>query len=269
MQERAQGDLSGRKATRVAESKAGVAKAKKARQLLKQGDWAGASTLYKELTQAFPGDAELRRHFLLNAFRNKDYQEVVQQSLELADLSLAYDDTRAALERYSEILRLPELVAGDEGQAAADQVAELVEPLKADIYFTYGDHYLALQNPQLALQYFEVSDRYAPGRWETYFGVGQAYSMLGQKEKAMENLYASINTSPSEAASAYELLGDMLLAENKDPAELRDFFWRASVIYENYGLVEEALRVARRWLQLDSQDREMADRATKLLRALR
>ena len=262
------GGQGGRAATRVAESKAGVAKAKKARHFLKNGDWANASALYRELTQAFPNDTELRRHFLLNAFRYKDYHEVVQQSLDLADISLEYDDTGAALERYSEILRLPELVAGDEGQAAADKVAELVEPLKADIYFTYGDHYLANQNPQLALQYFEVSGRHSPGRWETYFGMGQAYSMMGETQKAIENLYQSVNTSPSEAASAYELLGDTLLAEGQESAQLRDMFWRASIIYENYGMVEHALRVARRWLQLDSQDREMADRATALLRCL-
>ena len=106
----------------VSHSEEGIQKARQARQFLKNGDWDQASALYRELTEEFPEDTDLRRHFILNAFRHKDYQEVIQQSLDMADLSLMYDDTAAALERYSEILRLPELVAGDHGQAAGDQV---------------------------------------------------------------------------------------------------------------------------------------------------
>lgn len=252
----------------VSESQEGIQKARQARQFLKSGDWAGAARLYRELTREFPDDTELRRHFILNAFRNQDYEEVIQQSLDMADMSLMYDDTAAALERYSEILRLPELVAGDHGQEAADRVSELVEPLKADIYFSYGDHYLAVQNPEMALQYFEVSERLSPGRWETHWGVGQAYLMLGDKKKAIESLYTSVNSSPSDAASAYELLGEVLLSEGRELDELREMFYRASAIFEKYECYEDALRIALRWLQLDNQDREMTDRARELNRLI-
>ena len=267
MHSEAPGD-SGRTGARVSQSPEGVAKAKMARQHLKQGNWPGAAAIYRELAEQFPEDRELRRHFLLNAFRNKDYREVVQQSLDLADLALSYDDTATALERYSEVLRLPELVAGDEGQEASDRVSELVEPLKADIYFTYGDHYLANQRPQLSLQYFDVSERLSPGRWETAWGAGQAWLMMGNKQKAIKALYTSVNSSPNEAASAYELLGEVLLGEGRPLPELRDMFWRASIIYENFSMLDDALRVALRWLKLDNQDREMADRASKLNRLL-
>lgn len=260
--------LSGEGCAKVADSPEGVAKAKQAREFLKKGDWASASTLYEELTGEFPADTELRRHVLMNAFRNQDYKQVIKQSLDLADLAMIYDDTGAALERYSEILRLPELVAGDHGQEAGDRVAQMVEPLKADIYFSYGDHYLATQRPEVALQYFEVSERLAPGRWETLWGAGQAYLMMGEKKKAIKTLYSSINTAPSEAASAYELLGDVLLSEGRPLSKLREMFWRASVIFEKYECYEEALRVALRWLQLDNQDRKMADQARKLNRLL-
>lgn len=253
---------------RVAESPEGVAKAKKARQLLAQGNWQEASAIYRDLAQEFPGDQELRRHFLLNAFRFKDYYEVVQQSLDLADLALSRNDTATALERYAEVLRLPELVAGEQGQAAADEVAAFIEPLKADIYFSYGDHYLAIKNPPLALQYFDVSERLSPGRWETTWGAGQAWLMLGEKQKAIKALYASVNSAPNEAATAYELLGEVLLGEGRELPQLREMFWRASVIYETYDMLEDALRVAQRWLKLDTQDRQMADRAMALNRAL-
>jgi predicted Zn-dependent protease len=268
VQNQAQGEWDNHAVTRVSQSKSGVAKARQARECLKQGDWPSAAAIYRQLSEQFPEDAELRRHILLNAFRYKDYQEVVQQSLDLADIALAYDDTGSALERYSEILRLPELVAGDEGQEAADRVAALVEPLKADIYFTYGDHYLAIQTPELALQYFEVSERFSPGRWETSWGLGQAYLMMGDKQKAIESLYCSVNSAPSDAASAYELLGEVLLAEGRPLPELREMFWRSSVIFEKYECFDDALRVAHRWLQLDNQDRKMADRATALNRAM-
>jgi tetratricopeptide (TPR) repeat protein len=252
----------------VSESKEGIQKARRARQFLKEGDWTNAAALYRELTAEFPEDTELRRHFILNAFRNQDYQEVIQQSLDMADLSLMYDDTAAALDRYNEVLRLPELVAGDHGNEAGDKVAELVEPLKADIYFAYGDHYLAVQNPEMALQYFDVSERLAPGRWETHWGVGQAYLMLGDKKKAIKSLYTSVNSAPSDAASAYELLGEVLLSEGRKLPELRELFYRASVIFEKYDFLDDALRLSLRWLQLDNQDREMTDRARKLNRMI-
>lgn len=253
---------------KVSDSQAGVAKARQARQFLKSGNWPSAAVIYRELVAEFPYDKELRRHFLLNAFRQKDYREVVQQSLDLADMALALDDTGTALERYAEILRLPELVAGDQGQAAAEEVTALIEPLKADIYFSYGDHYLAIHNPDVALQYFEVSERLSQGRWETQWGIGQAYLMMGEKAKAIESLYASVNCAPSDAASAYELLGEVLLSENRELAELREMFWRASVIFETYECYDDSLRVVLRWLQLDNQDREMADRARELNRKL-
>jgi len=268
LQSQSQGEWDSRPATRVSQSKAGVARARQARQFLQQGDWPRAAAIYRELTKLFPNDEELRRHFLLNAFRQKDYEEVVQQSLDLAEQALAQGDTGAALERYSEVLRLPELVAGDQGQQAADRVAAFIEPLKADIYFSYGDHYLEIQSPELALQYFDVSERLSPGRWETSLGIGQAHLLMGNKQLAVEALYASVNSAPSDAASAYELLGEVLLSERRPLAELREMFWRASVIFEKYEFFDDALRVAHRWLQLDSQDREMADRATALNRAL-
>lgn len=262
------GDGYGHSLVRVAESPEGVAKAKRARQLLSQGDWGQASAIYRELTQEFPLDRELRRHFLLNAFRQRDYYEVVQQSLDLADLALSENDTATALERYSEILRLPELAAGEQGQEVANEVAALIDPLKADIYFAYGDHYLAIKNPQLALQYFDVSERLLPGRWETAWGAGQAWLLMGEKERAIKALYTSVNSGPNEAATAYELLGEVLLGEGRPLPKLRELFWRASVIYENFELFDDALRVALRWLKLDSQDRSMADRATALNRAI-
>lgn len=252
----------------VSQSEAGIAKARRARHFLKSGDWNSASALYRELTVEFPYDTELRRHFILNAFRHRDYHEVIQQSLDLADHALINNDTGRALERYAEILRLPELVGGEFGSEAADAVSEMIEPLKADIYFSYGDHYLANQNPEVALQYFEVSERLSPGRWETSWGYGQAYLMLGEKKRAIEALYTSINCAPTEAASAYELLGEVLLSEGRDLTELREFFHRASVVFENYECYEDALRVTLRWLRLDNQDREMADRARALNRLL-
>lgn len=261
-----QGETSDGGVRKVSQCPEGVGKARQARQLLKEGRWPEASRLYRELTVAFPEDTELRRHYLLQSFRHRDYEEVVQQSLDLADLSMAYDDTASALERYGEILRLPEVVAGDQGQEAGAAIAAFIEPLKADIYFSYGDHYLATQNPQMALQYFEVSERLSPNRWETQWGMGQAFWMMGQKGKAIDCLYASVNCAPSEAASAYELLGEILLSEGREPAQLREMFWRASVIFENYQLIDDAIRVVLRWLKIDNQDREMADRARSLNR---
>ncbi len=268
MQGQAQGDSGHQTGGRVSDSPAGVEKARQAKQLLKNGDWAGASAIYRQLTQEFPRDGELRRHFMLNAFRRGDYEEVVQQSLDLADMALAEGNSGAAFERYAEILRLPELVAGEKGQEAGERVSQIVEPLKADIYFSYGDHYLAEQNPEMAKQYFEVSERLAPGRWETLWGIGQAYLMMGNKELAVKSLYDSVNSAPGEAVHAYELLGEIMLGEGRPLDELREMFWRASVIFEEYQLYEDALRVALRWLQLDNQDREMADRTRQLNRML-
>lgn len=251
-------------AVSVSQSKAGVAKARQAKKLLHEGNWEQASVLYRELIAAFPLDRDLRRHVLINAFKFKDYREVVEQTLDLADLYLAEGDTNAGLERYSEVLRLAELVAGESGPEAAKQVEELVEPLKADIYFVFGDHYLTLGQADHALQYFEVSDRLQSGRWETSWGRGQALLLKGDKRSAVRCLYESIEVAPDDAASAYELLGEVLMGEGRPLSEVREFFLNASTIFQNYECYDDALRVVFRWLQLDPQDREMADRAKAL-----
>jgi len=254
----------GQAAQSVAHSPEGVQKARQAKELLRQGQWPAALGIYHELIQAFPLDLELRRHVLLSAFKLKDYREVLQQTLDLADLAFADGDSNSGLKRYSEILRLPELVAGDQGPEVAQEVAELVEPLKADIYFVFGDHYLGAGQSDLALQYFEVSERLLPGRWETYWGRGQAQLLKGDKKEAVRSLYQSIQLAPNEAASAYELLGEVLLGEGRALPDLRKYFVRASSIFEAYECHDDALRVSFRWLQLDPQDREMADRARQL-----
>lgn len=252
----------------VAQSPEGVRKARQAKELLRQGQWPAALAIYHELIADFPNDLELRRHVLLSAFKLKDYREVLQQTLDLADMAFADGDSATGLERYSEILRLPELVAGDQGPEVAQQVVELVEPLKADIYFVFGDHYLAVNQSDLALQYFEVSERLLPGRWETHWGRGQAYLMKGGKKEAVRALYQSIQIAPNEAASAYELLGEVLRQEGRELKDLRKYFVRASGIFETYECYDDALRVSHRWLQLDPQDREMADRAMTLTQKL-
>lgn len=248
----------------VSQSKSGVARARHAKKLLLAGQWAEAVALYKELIAEFPRDQDLRRHVLLNAFKFQDYREVVEQTLDLADLYLAEGDSNAGLERYSEILRLAELVAGESGPEAAAEVEELVEPLKADIYFVFGDHYLTLGQADHALQYFEVSERLQEGRWETHWGRGQALLLKGDKRSAVKCLYQSIEAAPEDAASAYELLGEVLMGEGRPLSEVREYFVNASTIFSNYECYDDALRVIFRWLQLDSQDREMADRAKEL-----
>lgn len=258
------GDDGSQQAETVAQSPEGVQKARQAKELLRQGQWPAALAIYKELVEAFPYDLELRRHVLLSAFKWKDYREVLQMTLDLADLSFAEGDVNSGLERYSEVLRLPELVSGDQGPQVAAEVAELVEPLKADIYFVFGDHYLAEGQSDLALQYFDVSERLQPNRWETHWGRGQAQLLKGDKKEAVRSLYQSIQLAPNEAASAYELLGEVLLGEGRELKDLRKYFVRASTIFEAYKCHDDALRVSFRWLQLDPQDREMADRARQL-----
>lgn len=252
----------------VSRSPDGIEKARQAKELLRGGDWLGALAIYRELVHHFPYDLELRRHILISAFKRQDYQEVLSQSLDLAEISFAQGDSHAGLERYSEILRLPELVAGEHGTEVADAVAELVEPLKADIYFVFGDHYLSTGQADLALQYFDVSERQQSSRWETHWGRGQALLLKGDKKEAVRSLYQSIQVAPDEAASAYELLGEVLMGEGRDRQGLRKYFARASVIFEAYECYDDARRVAFRWLQFDSQDREMADRARLLTQKL-
>lgn len=248
----------------VSRSPEGIEKARQAKELLRQGNWLGALAIYRELTATFPYDLELRRHVLISAFKRQDYQEVLQQSLDLAEISFSSGDSHAGLERYSEILRLPELVAGEHGTEVADAVAELVQPLKADIYFVFGDHYLSSGQADLALQYFDVSERQQSGRWETHWGRGQALLMKGDKKEAVRSLYQSIQVAPDDAASAYELLGEVLMGEGRELPGLRKYFARASAIFEAYECYDDARRVAFRWLGFDSQDREMADRVRML-----
>lgn len=254
----------GQRPQTVSQSPEGVQKARQAKELLRQGRWPAALALYRGLIAEFPWDRDLRRHVLLSAFKLKDYKEVLQQTLDLAELAFAEGDSHGGIERCAEALRLPELVAGEQGQEAAEEVRALVEPWKSEIYLRYGEHYLDAGQPDLALQYFDVSERLAPGRWETSWGRGQAFLLRGQKREAVRALYQSIQTAPNDAAEAYESLGAVLLGEGRELKDLRKYFARASVIYESHERYEDALSVCFRWLELDSQDREMADRARAL-----
>lgn len=252
----------------VSESPEGVARVKEARRRLRAGDYSKAMEVYRELVEDFPEDRELRRHVLMVAFKRGDYREVVEQSLGLADICFAEGDTLTGMEHYSEILRLPELVAGEKGDKASEQVASLVEPLKADIYFVFGDHYLNMGRADLAIQYLDVSERLQKGRWETHWGRGQALLLKGEKAEAIESLKASIHCAPSEAAQAYELLGEVLVGESRPLDEVKPYFVKASEIFEAYECYDDALRMSFRWLQIDPQDRDMADRAREMTKRI-
>ena len=252
----------------VSESAHGIERVKEARRLLRAGDYEQSMTLYRELVDEFPDDRELRRHILMVAFKRGDYREVVEQSLGLADICFAEGDSLTGMEHYSEILRLPELVAGEKGDRASAHVAQLVEPLKADIYFVFGDHYLNMGRADLAIQYLDVSERMQSGRWETHWGRGQALLLKGEKAEAIESLKESIRCAPTEAAQAYELLGEVLVGESRPLEEVKPYFVKASEIFEAYECYDDALRMSFRWLQVDPQDRDMADRAREMTKRI-
>ena len=241
-----------------------VSKVEQARALVSEGDWKGASSLFRSVLEDDPFNMELRNHYISLAFRHKDYRGVVEQYLECAEIDYDDGDPASAIRRYDETLRLAEVVDGQLGPGAGDQVRAIVAPLLPDIYYQFGDFYLAQGQADLALQYLQKSDQLSPGKWETHMGMGQAHLLRGRDQDAIQSFQEVIRLAPTEAAVAYELLGEVFLRQKRPVEQLRNAFYKAADLHFRSQDIHEAYRICNRILEFEPNNETVQKKADML-----
>ncbi len=226
-------------------------RAQQARALASEGNWEGASEIFRSILDDDPFNMELRRQFIAMAFRHQDYRGVVEQYLECAEIDYDDGDIASAIRRYDETLRLAEVVDGQYGPGAGDKVRAIVAPLLPDIYYQFGDFHLAEGQAELALQYLQKSDQLAPGKWETHMGMGQAFLLRGRDQEAIKAFQEVIRLAPSESAVAYELLGEVFMRQGRPVEQLRNTFYKSADTYFRHGDYRDAIRICNRILEFE------------------
>ncbi len=235
-----------------------------ANRLASQGHWQQALEIYLQLVAEDPSNLDLREQLIIVAFRHQDYYTVIQQYLDCAELYYMMGDWDGAVSRYEETLRLPEVVDGQHGPGAGDPVRQLVEHVKPDIFYQFGDYHLDRGYADLALQYLQKSDQLAPGRWETHTALGQAHLLKGQDKEAIRAFNEVIRLAPQESAVALELLGEVFLRQKRPLQQLRDWFYRSADAYYQKGSLQDAVRVCRRILDFDPGNETVHDKLQQL-----
>ncbi|MGE0492544.1 MAG: tetratricopeptide repeat protein [Vulcanimicrobiota bacterium] len=233
--------------------------------LASKGQWDQAVAIYQELLRQYPYSLELREQFIIVSFRNGDYHSVIQQYLDCAEIYYTEGDWESAIRRYEETLRLPEIVDGQHGPGAGDPVRELVDQVRPDIYYQFGDFHLDRGYADLALQYLQKSDQLSPGRWETHMAMGQAHLLKGQDKEAIQAFHQVLQLAPEEAAVALELLGEVFLRQRRPIDNLREWFYRSADAYYKKGAVRDAIRICNRILDFDPDNNTVKQKLQHLI----
>lgn len=229
-----------------------------AQKLAAQGRLDEAFQALQKVVEEAPQDLPVRAALIELALRKKDYQTVVAQHMDCAELLWRAGDRDASMGRYEKVLRLEEVVQPGYPQVVAE-VRRLVAEVKAEIYLRIGEFRLEQQQPEQALQYLKKSQELKPGIWETHLALGRAYLATQAHKEAIGELQEVLRLSQDDQASqaqAYQLLGEVFVAQQRSAAATITWFERAAQLWMKEDRFEQAFQTYQRIVEVDPTNTE-------------
>lgn len=229
--------------------------------LATQGRWDEAIEAYQKVLEADPHNLDVRGYIINISIKKGDYNEVIHQHMDCAEIFHLQGDREAAIDRYEEILRLQETVEsqGSSLRAGDDvsQVQHLVGQVKPEIYYQIGLYRLDRDNVELALQYLRKSLELMPGRWDTHMALGRAYMRKQADKEAIGNFQEVLRLAPAESAPAHEMLGEIFIRQGRPPKSAVPWFQHAANNYLKKNQLPDATRAYERILEFDQENKEI------------
>lgn len=230
--------------------------------LATQGNWDGAIEVYQKALELDPEDIGIHDQIIAMFLKKGDYNEVINQHKDVAEIFQARGDTDAELARYHDILKLEEGVrkrafALRGGNEEASQITNQLAQFKPEIFFRIGRIHLAQGRIDEALHHLRASVDLEPGRWDTHMLLGRAYMHKGMDKEAIGEFQEVVRLAPNEAAQAYEMLGEVFIRAGRPPQTTVVWFRNAAELYLKREQREDAIRTYERILAFEPHNKEV------------
>ncbi|WP_437185742.1 tetratricopeptide repeat protein [Planctomicrobium sp. SH668] len=153
---------------------------------------------------------------LSSALELPKYKENTFQALAIRrDLGLFYriqGNFKLAAEQYEAVFQ-----ACVSGKLSADEQEKLMVN-QGKMFDEFGDTFLKVENPELALKAFEEASKYREARpGQNSYNLATVFRQTGQPEKALEELQDYFNAQlQSRGRAAYQLLKELLAQLNRE-----------------------------------------------------
>lgn len=232
-----------------------------------QGKWDQAIAMWRKALEINPRELNLRRNITHTALKKGDYQEAVREYLAWARACQAQGAVDDGIRIYQELLGLEAsvekksfLVDRRTSGARVVQIRELLAIASGEIFYNLGVLYLEKGAVDDAMACLKRSLDIAPGNARIHMALGQAYMKKGMDKEAQGEFQEVIRLAPSDAAFAYEMLGEIFIKSGKPPQSTLVWCRNAGDLYLKHNQFKDAIRVYENILNFDSRNKDILNK---------
>lgn len=231
---------------------------KKADELMAANSWDEAREIYKQVVSIDPNDIDVRERVLSAAKQALDFQVIIGQDMALAELFVADGNAERAIESYKDILNLEKFAQskGVRGGKLSD-IQTSVAGVKPEIFAKTGMIYLNGGSYKEAIKWLKPSLDLDPSRWDTHMAMGRALMQDNKNKEAISEFQEVVRLASSEAASAYELLGEVFLRIGRTPQNTLVWFRNAGELFVQRQEFSDAIRAYERILEFEPENKDI------------
>ncbi|MBM3463772.1 MAG: tetratricopeptide repeat protein, partial [Armatimonadetes bacterium] len=205
--------------------------------LVTQGKWDEALALKEQLLKVQPQNIALYQQYCQLAEKKGDIQKAVTGYLKWAQVCQSQGKLDDALKLYQNVLNMEQ--AGDRkgpfkgAGANPERIREFIGQYRTDISLQMGSIFLHKNQADEAIKYLKLALDSPIGaqdaRVHTLLGI--AYMQKNMDKEAIGEFQEVVRLAPTEAAFAYEKLGEIFIRGGKPPQSTIVWFRNAGDLY--------------------------------------
>lgn len=242
----------------MVEPNSSTALIQQADQLATSGQWEEARNLYHQAVEVADDGVEVYEHLLKVATNVGDYGEVISCNMAMAELFVQRGEGNLARYRYKEIINL-EKFARNQGLKGTQlgEIQTLAAKVKPEIFAKLGIIELSDGNYKEAVNWLKPSLELDPSRWDTHMAMGRALMASGKEKESIGEFQEVVRLAPNEAASAYEMLGEVFIRSGRPPHTTIVWFRNAGELFVQRREFADAIRTYERILQYEPDNKDI------------
>lgn len=241
--------------------------ASQADRLATQGRLGEAIDMYQRALQIEPQNANVRRNIININMKDGRYADAVREYLEWARACQERGFIDDAFNVYQELINLESQAAkknflmGQRG-ASVDDIKKLISDVKVDVYYNMGVILQAKGHLDDSIEYLKSALEIAPteSTARIHMVLGQAYMKKGMDKEAVGAFQEVVRLAPSEAAYAYEMLGEIYIRGGRTPQGTIVWFRNAGDLYIKNNQLLDTIRVFERILNFEPRNKDILAR---------
>lgn len=222
-----------------------------------EGRWEEARNIYHGLMEESPESVNLQQHVLEKARQAGDYVEVISRNMVIAELLVQQGEFDQARLRYKDVIDLEQEAKSSNNQEFAAELINLVAQVKAEIFARMGCIDILEGKADEAINWLRPSLDLDPSRWDTHMAMGRAYMAANRDKEAIGEFQEVVRLAPSEAAQAYEMLGEVFIRAGRPSQSTVVWFRNAGELFVQRGELRDAMRTYERILQFEPRNKDI------------